>query len=314
MSNAKQDAYIHKLAKRNLAEQSAILCEPRCYYDVFTFPLGTEVVFGNPDVFRNGERFPLRITHLTMAMLYTGDDQETPPLGDERMVQRYGLRIKAHGTYYQNSVFTPLPLYANVPVATSPVTSTAQATWKLDKPFIMANRDAMEIMVQLIVAPSVGTTERVTASLEGIGFYSKQPKVFRGTLEISDAGQHTLDIDQFRNDGTEPFELHQITIHQAAPATRSDPIGNVANVRFRMRNNGNGTNQWWTLGPTTGSQFVPAPLCGIGVSRAVVHKLPGDGWLWYPNEGVLPEVRSFDTTRAAGESVLLGFVGYIAVQ
>mgnify|MGYP001601863217 CR=1 FL=1 len=47
------------------------------------------------------------------------------------------------------------------------------------------------------------------------------------------------------------------------------------------------------------------------MGRAVVHKLPKGGWLWNPDEGVQPEIFSFDTNRSVVEAVWLGMLGYL---
>lgn len=314
MDRKKQNDYMYRLAERNKAEEAARLCEPRVLWDVFTFDGSTQRVYApNPDTFRNGERFPLRITHVMTQMLYEDDDQQQPVGGDERMVQRYGLRIRAHGTYYQNSEFTPLPLYANYPVAASDVASQAQATWRLNHPFLIGNRDTFQAEVRLLVAPAVGS-DRVTVSFQGVGFYSRQPKILTGAVELSDTSKGFIDTNDLRNDGTEPFELHQIIVHHAPDTQTANPIGNVRNVRVRIRANGNGTSQEWVVGPKTGAysdQLVPAPLLGTDVTRAVPHRLPGKGWLWYPGEGVDLEMRSFTPTRE--ETVVLAMVGHIMV-
>jgi len=307
--------YQRRLAARNLAEADAVLFEPRVLYDVFTFDGLTENVFANPAIFRNGERWPIRITHILAQMLFEADDQQSPVGGDERMVQRYGMRIRAHGTYYMNGEAVPLPLWHNVPNAASDVATLAQSTWTLAQPFVMGNRDAMTVQVRLVVAAGSATSQRVSVALEGRGHYSQQPKRFVGTRLITEANGttvQTIDIDAFRNDGTEPFEVHKVTVHHAPDVATANPTGNIRNVRIRMRNNGNGTGGWWVAAaPALANDHVPAPLLGNETGRAVLHKLPGKGWLWYPNEGVRPELRSFAPSRE--ESVVLALMGYLMV-
>lgn len=310
--------YQHRLAQRNLAESAAKMFEPRVLYDVFTFDGSQQLVYANPNIYRNGERFPIRITHILAQMLAEASDEQEPAGGDERMVQRYGMRIKAHGNFYMNNAHAPLPLWHNVPIAAVDVATFAQATWCLDKPFVLGNRDTFQVQIRMTVGVPSGENQRVSVSFEGRGHYTRQPKRLVGTLLVEGTDSfngtsvQTLDIEAFRNDGTEPLDIERVVIHQAPDTNTPDPTGDVRNVRVRIRCNGNGTGSWWIAGaPVLNNDHVPAPLLGTGTGRAVVHKLPGDGWLWYPNEGVRPELRSFTPSRA--ESVVVAFVGYLLV-
>lgn len=305
--------YVRKLALRNEKEADARLFEPRLFADTFVFDGATQLVMADPDVFRNGEKFPMRITHIIMAAQFEADDEQTPVGGDERVVQRYGLRIKAHDTYYQNALSVPLPLWANIPVNASDVITRAQACWKLDRPVILGNRDTFEILVALLVAPETGT-ERVAVAVDGVGMYSRQPKRLTGYVDLSDILPTPITSDSLRNDGTEPMEISTITLQHTPATAVSNPIGNIRNVRTRMRINGNGTNQWWNWtrpAPAVANQLIPANLFGLQTGRAIVHRLPGDGWLWMPNEGVTPQVESLLTSRA--DTILVAMSGYIMV-
>lgn len=309
MSN--KDEYFRKMAARELIEGQHY--EPRLYFAPFVFDGSTQRVFAQPSIFRNGEKYPLRITHLVMAMAYESSDQQSPVGGDERMVQRYGLRVRNHGTYYQNSRYTALPLYANKATSALDVISRAQSSWRFQRPFVMGNRDTFQVEVQLFVAPGSGS-ERVTVTFQGVGLYSRQPKMLTGYVELSNTEKTAIDVDNYRNDGTEPLEIQQIEIHHAPSEDTADPVGNIRNVRLRVRLNGNGTNQWWNVGPinvTGWSDLVPAHLWGLETGRSIIHELPGAGWLFYPNEEIVPEMESFVTSRE--ETVLLALAGYIIV-
>lgn len=303
--------YLHQMAARELIEGQHY--EPRIYFDPFVFDGSTQRVFAHPGIFRNGEKYPLRVTHLVMAAHFEADDAQSPVGGDERMVQRYGLRLRMHGTYYSNSRYTALPLYANQPTAALDVISRAQSSWRFPRPFVMGNRDTFQVEVQLFVAPETGS-ERVTVTFQGVGLYSRQPKMLTGYIELSDTDKTAIEVDNYRNDGTEPLEIQQMEIHHAPSEDVADPVGNIRNVRLRVRLNGNGTNQWWNLGPvnvTGWSDLVPAHLWGLQTGRSIVHELPGAGWLFYPNEEITPEMESFISTRA--ETMLLAFAGHIIV-
>ena len=313
--------YVRKLAARNLKEADARLFEPRLFADHFAFDGDQQRIFADPDVFRNGEKFPMRITHIIVGVEYEAQTTiETPPRGDERAIQRYGLRIRAHDTYYMNALSTPLPLWANTPIAASDVITYAQACWRLERPVILGNRDTFEIKVALIFDPGA-STERVACAVDGVGLYSRQPKRLTGYIDLTDTLEHAIDSDDFRNDGTEPFEIHTITLHHTPATNSGNPVGNLRNVRARMRINGNGTNQWWDWrrngavasagGAAWTDQLIPAHLFGVQTGRAVVHRLPGDGWLWYPNEGVTVEMEAFVTSRS--DTLWLAMAGYIMV-
>lgn len=308
-----RDQHVQRVADRNKAEDDAKHFEPRVLYDVFSFDGATETVFANPDIFRNGERYPIRITHITAQVLHVADDEQLPLGGDERMVQRYGLRIRGHGTYYQNAVHAPLPLWHNVPNAASDVATLGQSTWVLDKSFIMGNRDTFQVQVRLAVAAAV--SERVSVAFHGRGLYSKEPKTLVGTLVITAAmgtTVQTITAESYRNDGSEPLEVTQVVFHHAPNVNTANPTGNARNFRVRIKCNGNGTNAWWIAGsPTLNNDLVPVPLLGTCTGRSIVHRLPGGGWLWYPNEGVRPEMLSYTSTRT--ESVVLAFIGYVMV-
>lgn len=307
---AAKDEYFRRMAIREQVEGQHY--EPRLYFAPFVFDGATQRVFAQPSIFRNGEKYPLRVTHLVMAAAFD-EDPENAGIGDERAVQRYGLRVRNHGTYYQNPRFTALPLYANKPVAALDVISRAQSSWRFPRPFNMGNRDTFQVEVQLFVAPESGS-ERVTVTFQGLGLYSRQPKMLTGYVELSDTNKTAIDVDSFRNDGTEPLEVQAIEIHHAPSEDTANPVGNIRNVRLRVRLNGNGTNQWWNVGPinvTGWSDLVPAHLWGLETGRSIVHELPGAGWLFYPNEEIVPEMESFVTSRE--DTILLALAGYIIV-
>ena len=77
--------------------------EPRWYWDEITLPATTtEVEFSNPDAFKNGEDYPVRITQLTVAIR----DTEV----DARFIQHVGMRLTFHGQDYMGRPFIPTPL------------------------------------------------------------------------------------------------------------------------------------------------------------------------------------------------------------
>ena len=117
-----KDEYLHRLAQRELVEGR--LYEPRLYFDPFTFDGSTEVVYAHPSIFRNGEKYPLRITHLLMAAAYEAAGQQIPGAGGERKVQRDGLRPAPPGHHQPNSGQHPPPPPTTRPPTTRPCRST----------------------------------------------------------------------------------------------------------------------------------------------------------------------------------------------
>jgi len=296
----------------------APLYEPRLLFDVVTFDGATQFMTGNPDVFRNTERYPMRITHVLAGMLLAFPDNQSPIGGDERMVQRYGLRLRGHDTYYMNPAYPALSLWNNVVNAASDIVTQSTSTWELEKPVILGRRDTMEVDVQLLVQPKnvdgSNGSDVVSVTFECIGVVSTEPKKLTGQISIGDLLAHTIPTDFFRNDGLEPLAILKVVINDAPPLTQPNPTGNIRNVRLRIRVNGNGTNQWWNRGPVNVSPVndrAPEPLWGLTAGRAIVHQVPGGGWLWESGEGISIELQSFVPTRA--ESVIIGMAGYIEI-
>ena len=306
---------VKPLVPSNICE--AFRYEPRLLFDILVFDGATQVVTGNPDVFRNTERYPLRITKILAGMLFNSGVQspaQTPIGGDERMVQRYGLRVRGHDTYYINPEYPLLPLWHNVVNASSAITAQGLSTWELERPILLGRRDTIEVEVQLLTTPA--SNERVSVQFHCVGLVSREPKILTGFIDMTNANgtnAATIPTDFYRNDGLEPLEVRKVVWDDAAPINTANPTGNIRNVRGRIRVNGNGTNQWWTRGPTTAptNDRAPNPLWGSTVGRSIVHKIPGDGWLWGSGEGVSIDVQSYVSTRT--ESVIIGMAGYIEI-
>lgn len=306
--------HMRSLAARNRCE--GVFHEPRIYYAPFYFDASLEKIQADPGVFRNGEQFPVRIKHLVMGVIPGGSASLTPAVGDERCVQFYGLQIKANDAGYLNTVFhVPLPLWANKQIATADNITRGTATWKFDKPFVLSNRDSMEIRVQLLNAPTQGQSRRVAVSLDGVGLLSGRPYKFADNVAITTAGQTLLDPDRYRNDGVEPVEIQELTLLCGGQSAESSPVGAIEQLTVQIRQIGNGTNAKWQNGPIAldpGNallNYCPAGLLGATTGRWIVHELPGEGWIWEPNEGVTVEMLSYDTTR--DDHMVVAALGYI---
>jgi len=299
------------LTPKNVCQ--AFRYEPRLLWDTFIFDGATQIIVNNPDVFFNTERYPLRLTHILAGMLYnSGGQSQNPVGGDERMIQRYGMRVYGHDTYYINPAWPLLPLWHNVPNATGAVTAQSLSAWHLKHPVILGRRDTIEVEVQLIVAPA--SNERVSVQFHCVGVVSREPKILTGFADLNTVNPVTIPMDYYRNDGLEPLEIHKVVFNDAAPINTANPTGNIRNTRARIRVNGNGTTSWWTRGPVFNppiNERAPNPLWGVSVGRSIVHKLPGDGWLFGSGEGVTVDLKSYVTTRT--ETVLVAMAGYIEI-
>lgn len=310
---------INERAVSRLASKYQIdakIVEPRIFFDRVTFD-GTNVIGVNgPNIFRNGFKYPLQILYVTAAMCPVPSVYFTPVLGDERMVQKYGLRIIDHGSFYMDSTYIPLPLWHNQTTAAADIISRAVSVWEFDYPFEMASRDAMEVRVSLEEATA--TTRTVGCTFEGYGKISKVPYIFPGSVVIAASdgtGVVNIDSDQFRNEGLEPVVIKTMTINCGPDDASADPEGDIRLLNISVRQIGYGTNQQWVGGPVTPLSFprAPASLLGLSQGRCVTHRLPKQGWIWEPNEGVTIEVQQQTNTLRAGETVLIGMMGYLLV-
>ena len=95
---AEYEAYLQKLAESNITD--GVLYEPRAYFDMLPLTTAPQDVFSNQEVFRNGEDFPVVITHLTACMSQFQQDGTTAQ--DERLIQQVGGYLKFHGQDYMN--------------------------------------------------------------------------------------------------------------------------------------------------------------------------------------------------------------------
>lgn len=294
------------------------ICEPRVFFDRVTFDGSNRIGLVHPEIFRNGEKSPLQIKYIMAAML---EQDVYPPsnpiIGDERMVQKYGMRIFDHGSFYMNGDYIPLPLWHNKTTAAADFISKAVSVWRFDRPLRMASRDSFEIKINLEIATT--STRHVQVTFEGYGEISKVPYIFTGGIDVtSDDGTNEVDIspDLFKNEGLEPVVIETITVNCGPDDEDTDAEGDIRDLNISVRQVGYGTNRDWVTGPLNPIVFsrVPAQLLGLSQGRCVVHELPADGWIWEPNEGVTIQLeQQLPTPQRAGEVVLIGMAGYLLV-
>lgn len=323
MINPERLELLKFLAAQNVCD--GILYEPRIYAQNFDFSVsGTQSpIYSDEDTFKNGEQYPVRITHILAAIR---DDGGAAGTIDERAIQSYGLRLVSNSTYYQNGDVSPLPLFQNVVTASAnDVVSKATSSWRFEHPVYMGDRDTFQVQVQLEypVVPQSEVSVTVWVQFHGFGALSRQPKELAGYVTFTTSSPTALTIPSgfFRNDGTEPLEIHSMNVFVAPPtgSAGATAIGNIRRAKVSVRQMGNGTNQLWTNSDAASLDTVAASLLGVTTGRAMVHRLPvqdlhrGRGFLWEPNQGVTLEV----TGPSSGTSLsqlYIALVGEIIVK
>lgn len=311
--------YVLRMSQRGVLRQG-VINEPRAFYDeIVVNPLGTETN-GSPGVFSNGEEFPVRLTHMLAAIRYLDTDVDDPAVADPRMIQQIGLRMVFHNEFYMNPTFLPLPIWANKAVAPPVQVDSAISAWDFvanGQPFVLSARDTLQVQVQLRDFAAPANPVPVTVAFTGFGMLSKRPYILNSRIALDDLAPITMDTIDFRNDGTEPIVITDMTVNVGAEEG-VEPRGNIDRVSFNVRQVGNGTNGDWFRGPTTPVAInrMQATLAGLTTGRAIVHQFPGDGVIWEPAEGITLAARNLvvlDTPENFNVVLVLAFLGYIMV-
>lgn len=317
------DQHVIRLAEANVT--TGVVNEPRVFYDTVTLGNPFVEVDGHPNVFQNGEDFPVRVTHILAAMARL--DAEGEPTSPAE-IQRVGMQLKFHDQYYMNpyavnpfnntsrQLMTPLPAWALNPVAASDIISFGTSAWRFQRPFILSARDSIRVDVQVDGIGS-GDVFPVTVSFNGIGAKSRVPYFLTGTIYVNTAQRQTISTENYQNDGSEPIIVTSMTPHCGASLDEADPTGDISRVSIGVRQIGNGTNQSWVTGPTNDpplvADLVPAQVLGQLSGRAIVHRVPGDGILWAPGEGIQLRLQNLNPSGGVGNRVVVGMLGYVAV-
>ncbi len=303
-------ANLVQLAQGNL--DLGILHEPRMFYDVVTLDPDGAITNGHAEVFKNGEQFPIRLTHLT-ASLPVRENGAEPPQVDEREIQRIGLTMRFHDQWYMNQEFLPIPLWGNKVVAAAPQVSVGTSTWRFDVPFILSARDTLTVQVALAETPS--SARQVTVTFTGIGMLSGRPYLLSATRLLDSDTATIMPTTNYRNDGSEPIIVSEMTANVSAPIDDQDPTGDIRQLSLQVRQVGNGTNADWFQGPiNVDADLMPASLLGVRSGRAVVHQFPGDGLIWEPGEGIDIRLRGFPTVEEIPNvNVNIALSGYITI-
>lgn len=306
MQDQRHIDYLVKLASDNVCK--GVIEEPRFYYDTMTLLTNGQTSEGQRDTFRNGEQFPVRLTHAVFALRPDFDQN----LGtDERLIQRVGLRMTFHDQYYMSRDFVPVPLWSNKVVAGPSAITTGFSSYTFDRPVILSARDSLRVTVALESTPT--TPRRVVVSVTGIGMLSKRPYFLASEVELSNTNPVVLDSADFRNDGTEPVALTDMVLHCGAETEDATGAGDIRQLRVQVRQIGNGTQADWGIGPTSPPLAqCPATLLGLTEGRAVVHRFPGDGLIWEPGEGIIVQGIAL-ASSTEGLELATALVGYISL-
>jgi hypothetical protein len=276
--------YMVELARRNPC--AGVVREPRAYFDQITLLANQQPAYAHAGCFANGEKYPVRITHLTAAIVPSYDN--SPVVGtDASVIQSAALRLEMGDAYYQAGTFQALPLWHNKVATGSVPLGRGAVSFVFDAPVILPTRDAIEVRVALRETPTAA--RRVEVAFEGLGVLSQRPYTFSGFVSLDGTAPTAIDIDRFRNNASEPVALTDMVVFGGAEADDPTGEGDVRVVEVNCRVVGNGTQADFFQGPSLADfalPRIPAMLLGKTTGRAVVHRFAGDGLLLLPGSKV----------------------------
>lgn len=318
-----------QFASRNKGE--GVLIEPRFYYDVINFetqgdgttaPYALTAQQSDPDSFKNGEQFPVRLTHLIVSPQHFPLNVEGGPgVIYERpsTVQQLTLRVERYGEYYMNEQFIRASAWHNVQSAQPYNLASGTVTHKLFQPLVLSARDSLRIDFECVYPGPTNmfvpppNAQQITINsfngenfeppsivvqLSGVGMRSGRPYMLSGPARpTTDAGQtlFTVDPSLLQNIGNEPIALTDMTVvgnsamrAQGFEENVSGLLPDVRMFRMQVRQQGNGTQAQWFKGPMypTPINRMPLALFGTHLGASIVHRFPGDGIQLDPGEVV----------------------------
>jgi hypothetical protein len=303
-----------------MADQHKVVCkgryyEPRILYDSITLETSgaSQQRFFDPNTFRNGEQWPLHVTHLVWAVR-----RRSAATTDERLLQRVGLRLHWHDSYYMQDVLAPVPSWLNVRTGLPAPYDAAVSVWNFLRPILLPTRGSMAVHVSLETALGVGVTRRVAVAFHGKGADTKQARELSSFIDAgptADADQRITPSTDYSNDGSEEIIIESMTVNVLGQSDVSTDVGDVraARIRIGMENGGTGADFTRTSGssPAPGPRGCPASLLGLDGGRAVVHKIPRGGWVLHPGRGFRAEARN--VSAGSQIEISMGVVGYVVV-
>ena len=331
---------IIQFAAKNRGEGRII--EPRFYYDSFD-------VNGNSDpaAFKNGEQFPVRLTHLIVSPLpYVAQVRGGPTLvyAQPSITQTVFLRVERYGEFYQSETTLRASSWANVNVAPPPALNGGQVVHRFAQPVVLGMRDSFRVEfapltglqsatfaafpphfnTSIAMTPAADFSGSATVQFAGVGMMSGRPYIFGGPATIS-GNKYIVDASLLQNAGNEPVALTEVTVTGLAPLnivgdtlTGIPQAGSVADARLwsmQVRQIGSGTQADWFSGPviTTPVPRMPLSLLGTHMGNALVHEFPGDGLTLEPGEMMRVNGTPANATDNTGQTpILYQFPTYVA--
>lgn len=312
-----------KVSKSHIVDATGRKYEPRCYFQEYVFATDQELSFPDTTAWRNGEQFPVVITHITAAMRGNRNrsDEQYPQQGSPWLINDYSMRIESHDTAYMSSSYLPLPTWHNVRNAASDVFGASTSSWIFDKPMILGNRSSFKVQVRLERPPidfEGGATSRsCSVKFDAIGVNTGRPYTLGDALTLDSDSTGTFKSSRLQNVVGEPLRVIgcAFSLGSEAPGFMAD----ITQLRCRISVDGTGTSQSWTYGggqPPFPHEYVPVSLLGITSGICVCHRVPGNGWIWEPGQGVDPTVKYDQLAtrpRETEEAVMIGFIGYTVI-
>lgn len=312
--------------------------EPRIWFDQIPLDFSTlstdDGTFNtDSDAYINGERFPVRITHMLVSLGEQYDAETGALIIDPKLpmqlLEGVDLRVRKGDAYYMAEQFVAAPAW-KTKVTANPIAFGDQGvSWTFDRPNILSARDtlivtASALMDQVqLVTTGLDFTARLTVSFTGIGVQSRAPYFLSSSRTVTDSAPVQFDTADLQNAGSEPIALTDMTFQQSIEVDGgSTNEGSVRAFSIQVRQNGNGTNANWISTPKPVPPGVPlsranASMLGLTAGPALVHAFPGDGWLVEPNQGFRVQARVRATAPSDIENteipVFVGFAGYIVV-
>ncbi len=327
------EAYLIKLAETNIAK--GVIEEPRLYTERLQTQYDSGPVNGDPAVFINGEKFPVRLLYMTMNVVGKRSNQQVYPGGflGEQYAQAIGLRLRFHDQFYMRPEFVPLGNWGTQINTSSAANNMFTSSHKMWRPLVLSARDTLEVRARAAPGVFTGTLQpggggpgeeprwRVTATATGVGIFSKRPYFLSSSLLLVDETVRQFDGLDFKNDGAEPILITDITYSALVDSLREDgdftPAQSVAPlVEVGVRQIGNGTNASWVINAPGSPNMAPMPNWGTYSGRALVHRFPGQGLIWEPGEGINLAVQQigYGAENPITIDTTISLVGYIAIQ
>jgi len=322
------EAYLIRLAETNIA--NGVIEEPRLFTERLRTTDTSGPVNGDPAVFMNGEKFPVRILYMSMNVVGIEGQQAVGAAGGflgENYAQGVGLRLRFHDQFYMRPEFAPLGNWGTQINASSDANNLFTSSHKTWRPVVLSARDSLEVRARAVpglflaggLEPSNDEPWRVTATATGVGIFSKRPYFLSSTLNLEDLTVRQFDGLDFKNDGAEPILITDVTysaIQDRLVAPNTSAISVAPLVEVGCRQIGNGTNASWVVNGPGQPNLAPIPNWGTYSGRALIHRFPGQGLIWEPGEGIDLSVTNlgYALSNPCTIDTTISLVGYIAIQ